>query len=209
MGMAERVAGADDALQQQRVGGVPGDGGDGGLDGGMGRPLRRRRRLDASDQTRIDGIPITTVARTLFDLADVLPERQLERAFEEAERLRLFDLAAIEAVCARGRGRRARRRVLALLNALREPPATRSELERLFLDFCRAYGLPEPVFNVVIEGYEVDAWWPGTLIVVHDTRACAGVEIAWLRATWEGIITPLAEFIGDQKPLGIGVGRVN
>jgi cephalosporin hydroxylase len=50
---------------------------------------------------------------------------------------------------------------------------------------------------------------PGTLIVVHDTRACAGVEIAWLRATWEGIITPLAEFIGDQKPLGIGVGRVN
>ena len=125
------------------------------------------RRLDASDQTRIDGIPITTAARTLFDLADVLPERQLERAFEEAERLRLFDLAAIEAVCARGRGRRARRRVLALLNALREPPATRSELERLFLDFCRAYGLPEPVFNVVIEGYEVDAWWPGTLIVVE------------------------------------------
>lgn len=50
---------------------------------------------------------------------------------------------------------------------------------------------------------------PGTLIVVHDTKACAGVEIAWLRATWTGIITPLAEFVGDQKPLGIGVGRVN
>jgi hypothetical protein len=50
---------------------------------------------------------------------------------------------------------------------------------------------------------------PGTLIVLHDTRACAGVEVAWLRATWEGLITPLAEFVGDQKPLGIGVGRVN
>ena len=55
----------------------------------------------------------------------------------------------------------------------------------------------------------VDRCVAGTLIVVHDTKACAGVEIAWLRATWEGIITPLAEFIGDQKPLGIGVGRVN
>ncbi|HLI56555.1 MAG TPA: class I SAM-dependent methyltransferase [Actinomycetota bacterium] len=50
---------------------------------------------------------------------------------------------------------------------------------------------------------------PGTLIVLHDTRACAGVEIAWLRASWERIITPLAEFVGDQAPLGIGVGRVN
>lgn len=50
---------------------------------------------------------------------------------------------------------------------------------------------------------------PGTLIVLHDTKACPGVEIAWLRAAWEGILTPLAEFVGDQKPLGIGVGRVN
>jgi predicted O-methyltransferase YrrM len=51
--------------------------------------------------------------------------------------------------------------------------------------------------------------WPGTLIVLHDTRACEGVELAWLRATREGMITPLAEFVGDRKPLGIGVGRVN
>jgi cephalosporin hydroxylase len=50
---------------------------------------------------------------------------------------------------------------------------------------------------------------PGTLIVLHDTKACDGVEIAWLRATREGVITPLAEFVGDHRPLGIGVGRIN
>ncbi len=115
----------------------------------------------------VNGIPITTVARTLFDLAELLPLWQLERAFEEAERLRLFDLRALEAICARNPGRRALRPINRLLKALREPPATRSELERLFLDFCRAYGIPEPVFNVVVAGYEVDAWWPGTLIVVE------------------------------------------
>ncbi|GAC1361679.1 MAG: hypothetical protein NVSMB32_00960 [Actinomycetota bacterium] len=50
---------------------------------------------------------------------------------------------------------------------------------------------------------------PGTLLVLHDTQACDGVEIAWLRAITEGIVTPLAEFVGDRRPLGIGVGSVN
>lgn len=49
---------------------------------------------------------------------------------------------------------------------------------------------------------------PGTLVVLHDTRACFGVEVAWLRAIREGLLTPLAEFVGSFKPLGIGVSRV-
>jgi predicted O-methyltransferase YrrM len=49
---------------------------------------------------------------------------------------------------------------------------------------------------------------PGTLVVLHDTTACEGVELAWLRVAREGIVKPLAEFVGEHLPLGIGVGQV-
>lgn len=138
-----------------------------GRRGRAGIRVHSVRRLHPDEALVEDGIPMTSVARTLFDSAEILAPRQLERLFEEAERQRLFDLRALDAVCARNPGRHARRAISALLKALQEPPATRSELERLFLDFCRAYGLPEPVFNTVVCGYEVDAWWPGTKIVVE------------------------------------------
>lgn len=49
---------------------------------------------------------------------------------------------------------------------------------------------------------------PGTLVILHDTVACYGVEKAWLRCVKEKRIKPLAEFIGEEKPLGIAVGEV-
>ncbi|MDQ3820352.1 MAG: class I SAM-dependent methyltransferase [Acidobacteriota bacterium] len=48
----------------------------------------------------------------------------------------------------------------------------------------------------------------GTLVILHDTVACEGVESAWLRCTKEKLLRPLAEFIGGEKPLGIAVGEV-
>lgn len=47
---------------------------------------------------------------------------------------------------------------------------------------------------------------PGTIIILHDTVACDGVERAWLRGVRERRIKPIAEYIGEEKPLGIGVG---
>jgi cephalosporin hydroxylase len=49
---------------------------------------------------------------------------------------------------------------------------------------------------------------PGSLLVLHDTNACEGVDLAWIRLARERLIQPLAEFLGDSRPLGIGVGRV-
>lgn len=49
---------------------------------------------------------------------------------------------------------------------------------------------------------------PGSLIVFHDTRSCEGVETAWLNAAQQGLLVPLAEFVGDSRPLGIGVAEV-
>jgi hypothetical protein len=48
--------------------------------------------VHSDDATERAGIPVTTVARTLFDLAEMLRPRQLERVFDQAEQLQVFDL---------------------------------------------------------------------------------------------------------------------
>jgi very-short-patch-repair endonuclease len=123
--------------------------------------------------------PLTTVGRTLLDLAEVLRPRELDRAFEEAERLRLLDIRALEQLWQRSRRRHGLRRLGALIAEQREPaPATRSELERRFLDLCRDSELPTPAVNAQAAGLEVDALWPDQQLVVeldghafHHTRA--------------------------------------
>ncbi|MGH2925399.1 MAG: DUF559 domain-containing protein [Solirubrobacterales bacterium] len=148
---------------------------------GSARPgikIHRVRRLDRRDIAARDGVPVTTVARTLLDLAEVIRPDGLRRAFETTERLRLLDLAEIRRACERARGRRGLRPTLALLRSLRPAPETRSELERRFLDFCDRFALPPPSVNGTVEGLEVDAQWPGPRLAVeldgyefHRTRA--------------------------------------
>jgi very-short-patch-repair endonuclease len=130
-----------------------------------GRPKRRGidlhcvRRLDERDVTELDGIPITTVARTLVDLCSVVPDRKVERAFEQAHVLRLIAPGAIEDALERAVGRKTaalRRLVAAESHA---PTLTRSELEEAFLALCRRGGLPDPEVNVQLHGYEVDFLW--------------------------------------------------
>ena len=72
--------------------------------------VHRTRTLAPRDVTVHDGIPITSVARTLLDLADVAPRRLVERAIHQAEILRVFDLRAVDDVLARANGRRGGRR---------------------------------------------------------------------------------------------------
>jgi len=64
-----------------------------------------RRRLDARDVTQVEGIPVTTVARTLVDLAEVLQSDTLVKVCSEAERQRKLDVKSIEEAigCLRGR----------------------------------------------------------------------------------------------------------
>src|SRR5439155_7745711 len=77
-----------------------------------------------------DGLPVTTVARTLVDLAEVLTAHRLERVCHRAEMLRLLDAAAVEETLGRLTGRRSRnlRRALASLESA-DPAITRSALE--------------------------------------------------------------------------------
>ena len=122
------------------------------------------------DLTVIDGVPGTTVERTLLDLAEVVTPHQLQRAYEQAEKLRLLALGRLQALVERSPGRRGLKHLLPLLNY--DPkPATEawSELERLFHDLVRRNDLPPYQRNVVVDGdpSPVDAYWPEARLVVE------------------------------------------
>ena len=148
----------------------------------------RKRRTDLAvhrapgvETTVHDGIPITTVAWTLLDLAATQRPRTVERAVEAAERLRLFDLADVERLTATQRpGCRALRVAIATY----DDAPTRSELERRFLELCQDHGLPRPQVNVWLPecAMEVDALWPQARVVVElDGRAHHGTAAAFER----------------------------
>jgi predicted transcriptional regulator of viral defense system len=120
-----------------------------------------------ADRAVVDRIPVTSLVRTLFDCAEVADARQLERMFEEADRLGLLEIPRLEEVCARGRGRRALRPIRRLIEEAREPVWTRSDLEERFAIFCREQGFPPNETNVEILGHEVDAFWPRERVIVE------------------------------------------
>ncbi|MFL5866406.1 MAG: DUF559 domain-containing protein, partial [Thermoleophilaceae bacterium] len=143
--------------------------------------LHRVRHLHPDDVTVLTGVPITTIARTLLDFAETARKWELERALEEAERRYLFDLDEIEATCVRNPGRRGIKPLRAILGeSFDEPPRTRTDLERDFLDLCRKAGLPEPEINVIVVGHEVDFVWRAHRLVVElDSRTFHARRLAF------------------------------
>jgi uncharacterized protein DUF559 len=126
-----------------------------------------RGQIHPADRTTHDDIPVTTVARTLFDLAEVVDFRHLEQAWEEADRLKLLQLNAVEQVCEQGYGRRALKPIRRLLIAARPPIKVRSPLEERFQLFSHAYDLPPHSTNVEVLGSEVDVLWPAAQLIVE------------------------------------------
>ena len=110
----------------------------------------------------VERIPVTTIGRTLVDLADVLSHTRLEMAFADAERLRILDLADVHPIP----GRRGRKRLEAVLANLRSAD-THPGLEQRFAAFLRDYDFPWPVFNALVEGVLVDVFWPKYNVVVE------------------------------------------
>lgn len=137
----------------------------------------------AADEVAVErGVPVTSVHRTLVDLAAVLPRADLRRAVEQAEALRLADPLPLDAVVRRHARRRGVARLRAMLDDGIEPTVTRSELERRFLSFLEASGLPRPEVNATLtigaRTFEVDCLWRSARVIVeldgarhHSTRA--------------------------------------
>ena len=141
--------------------------GRGGRERRDGIRLHWCRSLPADEVTTLDGLPITTPARTLLDLAaGGLRGRALEAAVDTAERKRLLDFADLHELLARYPGRSGTPALKAVLERYRGGD-TRSELELLVAELCDAHGLPRPLENCVIEGKVRDFYWPHARLVVE------------------------------------------
>lgn len=117
-----------------------------------GITVHRSTTLAPRDITVVNGIQVTTIARTLLDLAQVVRERPLERACDQAEVLELLDLRALNDQIDRNNSRPAARRLKRVLEEhyVGATP-TWSELEERFLSLCRKARIPQPEVNVWID----------------------------------------------------------
>jgi hypothetical protein len=176
-----------------------------------------------SDEVEVlGGIPVTSVSRTLFDLATVLSRGQLEQALNEAEVRQLTSRVSVPDLLRR----HPRRRGAAALRAvLDEGPLgiTRLELERRFAALVATHSLPRPRRNahIAVRGrfYEVDCLWQSQRVVVElDGRAVHGTRRAfetdrerdrillaegWLpmRVTWRQLQDEPETIVGDLRHL--------
>jgi very-short-patch-repair endonuclease len=124
-------------------------------------------KLHTEDLDTRDGIPVTSVARTIVDLAARSSEDQLSRLIEDADRKQLLDGAALERAMASRPRAAGTVRLKKALSPYRGTADTRSKLERDFRKLVAKAGLPEPQFNVLVAGLTVDVYWPQWKLVVE------------------------------------------
>lgn len=135
--------------------------------------------LTDADHAWSEGIPVTAIPRTLLDFAAADPH-YLGQALDNARRLGLLDLIAIDELISRSSGFRGVARLRTALEIHRPTAFTRSGLERQFLALVRRAGLPSPSTNLFVEGYELDAYWPDKRFAIElDTYDYHGTPAAF------------------------------
>jgi hypothetical protein len=172
--------------------------------------VAHRDRLHPHDRTRQLGLPVTSPARTVLDIAPDLTDKALARAVNDLLRqgyLNRSDLVELLVRCPRHPGARRLRPF-----AHSEQGPTASEFEDAFNAFAERYGLPVPLVNTKLHGFEVDAYFPEERVVVeldgwefHSSRhsfisdrdrdaTLLALGIVTVRITWERLIeTPERE----------------
>ena len=133
---------------------------------GRGHRSRKRirvhtaRGLHDEDRGQVDGVPVTSVARTLLDVAESEPRRLLERALKQADKQGVFDLDAVHRTAHRNRGHRGAKPLLSLVAEHHSyVPWTRSDFEDALPALCDEHDIRRPAMNLWIAGHEVDAAW--------------------------------------------------
>jgi very-short-patch-repair endonuclease len=171
-----------------------------------GRPrgvaIHTTRRLDRQDITRRFGLPITTVPRTVLDIAEVLDSGSFERAVEDAFVQKRVTERQLRSLVARTPGRRGGAIVTAFLDYRGDAGYTRSRAEDLMRRLAKKARLAQPKANETVNGYEVDFYWPAHKVIVEvdswahhadrlaferDRRKWAALEAAGYRViplTW-------------------------
>jgi very-short-patch-repair endonuclease len=164
--------------------------------------IHRVGRFGPGEVGEVDDIPVTSPARTILDLAGRLDADELEHVIAEAHAQRAIKEGELEGLLTLYRHRHGIAPLRALIEAHREPKRTRSKAERRLLRLIRDRGLPEPETNPIVEGHEVDLYWPEHHLVVefdsfrfHSSRRAfetdryrdqrlAARGIAVIRVTW-------------------------
>lgn len=197
----------------------------GGIRKHPGIHVRRAASLHSDEVTELDGIPITTPARTILDLAATTSPRELERALAQALARRLTTTGELGKLLGRARGRRG----TAVLRAWLEgqgPALTRSEAEERLLTLIRKARLAEPEVNVRVSGFEVDFYWRAHRLVAevdgfafhaaaepfeNDRRrdfALASSGISVVRVTWKRLVKEPEVVLGQlAQALGARAAR--
>jgi predicted transcriptional regulator of viral defense system len=135
--------------------------------GGRDGILVHRAPLPPEHVTTRDGIPVTTLLRTLLDLAQIMTPWQLAKAFEEAQVQHDLKPEPLAVEVLSRRSYRGNRRLAELLDGAVDPERVRSLLELRFLRLCAAHGLPRPLVNVKIGKWTPDFRWPEAEVVVE------------------------------------------
>ncbi len=149
------------------------------------KPIRRHvSEVPHDERTVEEGIPVTTVPRTILDLAATEDTDTVQGLIRESERLQLTDRLSLPHLLQRYRGKRGTRKLHVVLDRLKEEPAgtKRSPLEERFAPFLRRRHLPLPRFNdwIVLgsKRYCVDCHWPDLRQILeldgwesHSTRS--------------------------------------
>lgn len=176
--------------------------------------------LAEDERTVRDGIPVTTVARTLLDLAAVLRPDQLERALREAEVQQYADATPVGALLERHRGRPGTANLRAVLPRAGDG-RTQSDLEEMFLRFVDDHGLPRPKLNRFVAGkhrdcvyeqqrlvVELDGWWSHGKARFHDDRerdrALLVAGYATVRVTFDHLERDPRGLLDDLRALTVG-----
>jgi predicted transcriptional regulator of viral defense system len=150
----------------------------------LGRGHRRRdirahrtAALASGDRVIRDGIPVTSISRTLLDLGAVGTMRELAGAIDRARRLGRLDLDALDALLSRHRRTVAGKRLGGALELYRKPVFDRARSELLLLNALEQEGESLPVLNCWVEKWEIDAYWESERFAVevdgwetHGTR---------------------------------------
>ena len=149
--------------------------------------VHRSTVLPPSELAKRDEAPVTSVARTLLDIAGTLRAPSLARAVERAEILELFDLTAVQQTLDRHRNHRGAKRLPTAIALHRDHEVTRSELEACCLALCEDNALRRPLVNRVVGGDEVDFLWPEQSVIVEtDGRRTHRTHAAFEREARDG-----------------------
>lgn len=146
-----------------------------------------RTRLAVDEIEERAGFAVTSLPRTLLDLAAVAPRHELAKAVHEAEYLRLGGTESLAEIVARHPGRRGIRSLRAILaEGVIGTDVTRSELEARFLRFVRRAKLPLPRTNQLVDAggrtFECDCVWPRQRLIAElDGHASHGTQRSYER----------------------------